>query len=148
MQRPIAFGIAFALVAAPLSARADDFVGCLVGPSDVGRCSISGGPAALLAALAAPVLVAGAAATVAHELRRRTDERLPDARATPPKQPPATLALVPEPPDPYRARAGEPERAAPPSAAFRFNDSATNVATAVAGAAVLGAIIATIAKRK
>jgi hypothetical protein len=148
MRRSIASALAFALVAAPLTARADAFMGCLTGPSDLNRCSISGAPAAALAAIAAPIIVAGAAVTVAHELRKRTDERLPDARATPHKKGAPTLALVPEPPDPYRTPAGAPERAAPSSAAFRFNDTATNVATAVAGAAVLGAIIATVAKRK
>jgi hypothetical protein len=147
-MRAIATGLAFALVAAPLTARADAFMGCLAGPSDLNRCSISGAPAAALAIIAAPVIVAGAAVTVAHELRKRTDERQPGDGAAAKKGAPPKLSLVPEPPDPYRARAGAPERAAPSSGAFRFNDSATNVATAVAGAAVLGAIIATVAKRK
>ena len=104
----------------------------------------------MLAAIAAPILVAGAAVTVAHELHRRTEER--DAAATSgaasssrtAKHAPPSLALVPDPPDPYRAPAGKVETRARPSAAFQFNETATNVATVVTGAAVVGAMIGTI----
>ncbi|MCA1665489.1 MAG: hypothetical protein LC659_14690, partial [Myxococcales bacterium] len=114
------------------------------------RCSLGGAPAAILGAIAAPVLLAGAAVTVADELHRRTEER--DAAAASAATPASatakhaapSLALVPNPPDPYRARAGSVETRTQPSAAFRFNDTATNVATVVTGAAVVGALIGTI----
>ena len=51
---------------------------------------------------------------------------------------------MPEPPDPYRAPAGNAETRHKPSAAFQFNEKATNVATVVTGAMVVGAVIATI----
>ncbi|HEX8951518.1 MAG TPA: hypothetical protein VF945_06715, partial [Polyangia bacterium] len=134
---------------APAAARADA-MGCLVGPSDWSRCSVGGSPAAILGAIAAPVILAGAAVSVATELGRRTEERAPDdggaaapASATGKKARPS-LALVPDPPDPYRAPAGKKETRARPSAAFQFNETATNVATAVTGAMVVGAIIADI----
>jgi hypothetical protein len=98
----------------------------------------------LLAAIAAPVIVAGAAVSVAHELNRRTVERESDVAPSTGKHAPASLALVPDPPDPYRAPAGKKETRAKPSPAFQFNETATNVATAVTGAMVVGAVIATI----
>jgi hypothetical protein len=132
----------FGLVAAPAAARAQS-VGCLLGPTDTNPCSVGGGPAALLGAIAAPVIVAGAAVTVAHEMTKRTEER--EAAAGTPTGKKPNLALVPDPPDPYREPAGKPEKArTKPSAAFQFNDTATNVATAVTGAMVVGAVIATI----
>lgn len=145
MRTTIALGVAAALVLAPLTAGAD-FSGCVLGPSDLNHCSVGGAPAALLAAIAAPVLVAGAAATVAHELRRRTDERAPTGAARRPARTPPSLTLLPEPPDPYRATTGGAETTHAPGAAFRFNETATNVALAAGGVAVLGAMIATVAK--
>ena len=140
--------VAGSLIAVPLAARADA-TGCLVGPSDVYPCSVGGSPAAILGAIAAPVIIAGAAVTVANELGRRTQERAPDGSAETTKtaggkHAPPSLALVPDPPDPYRAPAGKKETRAKPSAAFQFNETATNVATAVTGAMVVGAIIADI----
>jgi hypothetical protein len=149
MRRALTWSLALALVAAPAAARAD-WSGCLLGPTDLNRCSVSGAPATALAAIAAPVLVAGAAVSVAHELEKRTQERLPDGTGTATsatgKKTQPNLALVPDPPDPYRAAPGHPETRTRPSAAFRFNENATNIATAVTGAAVLGAMIATIVK--
>jgi hypothetical protein len=140
MRDVFASGLALALVAAPSAARADNPAGCLIGPSDLDRCSVSGETAGILAAILAPAMIGGAAVTIAHELRHHTDERIV----------PEKLTLIPEPPDPYR----EPPNAAPkaketrpkPSAAFRFNDTATNVATAVTGAMVVGAIVSEIVK--
>ena len=138
-----------ALVAAPVAARAD-WSGCVLGPSDLNRCSITGTPATALAAIAAPIIVAGAVASVAHELNKRTEERAdgvaPVASTAAGAKHQPNLALVPDPPDPYRATPGHPETRHKPSAAFQFNENATNVATVVAGAAVVGALIATIAK--
>jgi hypothetical protein len=132
--------LALILVAAPAAARAGDPIGCIVGPSDLNRCSVSGETAGILAAILAPAIVGGAAVTVAHELARHTDERVV----------PAKLTLVPEPPDPYRAppaTAGQAKESRPkPSGAFRFNETATNVATAVTGAMVVGAIVSEIVK--
>jgi hypothetical protein len=147
MRVVLASLLAGSLVAAPLAAHADA-TGCLVGPSDVNPCSLGGSPAAILGAIAAPVIIAGAAVTVANELSRRTVERAPDddaaTKTASGKKARPSLALVPDPPDPYRAPAGKPERRARPSGAFQFNETATNVATAVTGAMVVGAIIADI----
>jgi hypothetical protein len=140
-MRLLAATLAFGLCAAPLSARADG-LGCLLGPSQTNDCSLGGAPAVALAALAAPVIVAGAAVTAAHEMSRRTEERLPPG----PHELPPNLSLVPESHDPYRAQANAPERPHKPSAAFQFNETATNVTTVVAGAMVAGAIIANIVK--
>jgi len=149
MKLAVALGLA--VLGAPLSAHAQSqTLGCVAGPTDLNRCTITGAPAAALAAVAAPVLVAGAAVSIAHELSHRTEERATDANvATPPaarngKRPAPNLALVPEPPDPYRAKAGAKETRKKPNAAFQFNETATNVATVITGAAVAGAIIATI----
>ena len=149
MRTTLVSAFALSLVVAPAAARAD-LGGCLAGPNELNRCSVSGTPAAILGAIAVPVLLAGAAATVASEMHRRTEER--DAavasRATPAsataKHAPPSLALVPDPPDPYRAGAGKIETRHSPSGAFQFNEAATNVATVVAGAAVVGAVIGTI----
>jgi hypothetical protein len=142
MRTTLAATLIFGLVAAPLAARAQA-VRCLPGPGNINECSVSGGPAALLAAIAAPALVAGAAVTVAHELTKRTEER--EAAAGTPSGKKPNLALVPAPPDPYREpAAGKKEKRTKPSGAFQFNDTATNVATAVTGAMVVGAVIATI----
>ncbi len=148
MRAALACCLSAALVAAPAAARAD-WTGCFLGPSDLHRCAVSGTPAAALAAIAVPLLVAGAAVSVAHELDKRTEERAAtttDGDTPPPKKTRPTLALMPTPPDPYRVPSGRPETRAKPSGAFQFNETATNVATAVAGAAVLGAMIATVAK--
>lgn len=148
MKLAVALGLA--LGAAPWTAHAQNVMGCVAGPTDLNRCTISGAPAAALAAVAAPVLVAGAAVSIAHELSHRTEERASDANVGTPatakngKRPAPNLALVPEPPDPYRAKAGAKETRARPNAAFQFNETATNVATVITGAAVAGAIIATI----
>lgn len=146
MRSIVAWTLTGALVAAPVAARAD-WSGCVVGPIDGNRCSFGGAPAAVLAAIAAPILLAGAAVSVAHELDKRTNERLPDG-TTPAsgKRAQPSLTLVPEPPDPYRASTGYAELPRKPNAAFQFNDTATNVATVVAGAAVVGAMVATIVK--
>jgi len=150
MRKTLGPAFALSLVVAPAMARAD-IGGCFGAQNELNRCSVSGEPAAILAALAAPVLIAGAAATVAHELHRRTEERdasaASGATAAPAtgKHAAPSLALVPDPPDPYRVPAGRPERhAVKPSGAFQFNETATNVATVVTGAAVVGAIVGTI----
>jgi hypothetical protein len=142
MRTTLAATLSLALVATPLVARAQS-VGCLTGPSDTFPCSVGGGPAALLGAIAAPVIIAGAAVSVAHEFGRRVEER--DDAAPPPTGKHPNLALVPDPPDPYREPAGKKvERRTKPSPAFQFNENATNIATAVTGAMVVGAVIATI----
>ena len=143
MRTTLAASLSLALVAAPLCARAQS-VGCLIGPSDAYPCSVGGGPAALLGAIAAPVIVAGAAVTVANQLGHRVEERddlVPPATGKRPN-----LALVPDPPDPYREPPNKKKREGrtKPSPAFQFNETATNVATAVTGAMVVGAVIATI----
>ena len=145
MRTALTSAAVLALALVPAAARADA-LGCLVGPSDVSRCSVSGAPAALLGAVAVPVLVAGAAVSVAHELAHRAQERPLDAAAAAPagKHAVPNLALVPTPPDPYRAPAGKTETRRKPSGAFQFNEAATNVTTVVAGAMVAGAVIATI----
>ena len=130
----IAATLILGLVAAPAAGRAQS-LGCIVGPADNMPCSVGSGPAALLAAVAAPALVAGAAVTIADTLTHRTVERLP-----------ANLTYVPDVPDPYREPAGKKQETPrkKPSAAFQFNETATNVAIGVTGAMVVGAMIATI----
>jgi hypothetical protein len=150
MRTIVTWILGCALIAAPVAARAD-WSGCLIGPTDLNRCSVGGAPAAALAAIAAPVLLAGAAVSIEHELRKKTEERLPDGVTPASVSPNGTrtqpnLTLVPEPPDPYRAPPGRPETRHKPSAAFQFNENATNIATVVTGAAVVGAMIATIVK--
>jgi hypothetical protein len=146
MRSPLAWTIAAALTLAPVAARAD-WQGCLLGPGAFdSRCTVTGVPATALAAAAAPVIVAGAAFTIVDELRRRTVEQYPDGTVTNPNQRPS-LTLVPVAADRYRDSGNGPRRATPArNPAFEFNETATNVATAIAGAAVLGAIIATVAK--
>jgi hypothetical protein len=150
MRRVLSLSFALALAAAPSLARAD-VGGCLLGPSDLDRCSVSGTPALVLGAIAAPILIAGAAASVAEELRHRTEERDPGDAPSPTvagkkRSTPPSLALVPEPPDPYRARAGKTETRKKPNPAVQLNENATNIATAVTGAMVVGAVIVTIVK--
>ena len=127
------------------AARADHAYlgGCLVGPMDnVSRCSISGLPAAGLAAVAAPILVVGAAVTIAHELDKSQQGELPPGTVTQPNKKPSLTYVPAAPEDPYYNREHAP---AMQSAAFKFNDTTTNVMTAVAATAVVGAVIATVA---
>jgi hypothetical protein len=151
MSRSAALAVSFALFAAPTAAHAD-WSGCYLGPTSTQSCSVGGGPAAILAAIAAPILVAGAASTIAGELQKRHVE-LPagdddPATANQPNKP--TLSLVPPAPDPYREAAGAKlagkERRRPPNGAFELNERATNVAMVATGAMVAGALIATIVK--
>ena len=110
-------------------------------------CSVGGGPAALLGAIAAPVIVAGAAVSDRPRARPPRRGRAPTDHAPRRRRASApTLSLVPDPPDPYRAppQQEEARRRTKPSPAFQFNETATNVATAVTGAMVVGAVIATI----
>lgn len=146
MRAWIATGVALALAATPVLARADGPTGgggCTLGAGAPLSCAVAGLPAKLLAAAAAPVLVAGAGVTIAHELRRRTVER--QAAAAPQKTPPA-LALVPAARDRYRADGAAAP--APTPGAARVNETATEVGMAVTGAMVLGAVIANIVKKK
>jgi len=150
MRMRLSAAVAICLLSAPSAAHADDLLGCIAGPTDVHRCSVTGAPAIALAAVAAPVLVAGAAVSIAQELTHRTQERATRENVPAPpagaRRAQPNLALVPDPPDPYRApaNANAKETRRKPSAAFQFNDTATNVATAVTGAMVVGAVIATI----
>jgi hypothetical protein len=151
-----ALTLSLTLVSLPALARADDFSGCFLGPSDTSRCTISGAPAAIMAGIGATVLVAGAASTIAGELQKRHDERLPTgddpatSASSAQKGARPSLALMPNVPDPYREAAGaaspERRRRASRNPAVDFNETATNVGLAVGGAMVLGAAIATIVK--
>jgi hypothetical protein len=114
-------------VLAPAGARAD-LKGCLLGP-----CQVKGPEAAILAAIAAPVLVVGAAVTAIRELNKPTDERV-------------SLDLIPPAQDRYRIDPKRERSPQPPSAAFRFNETATNVALVATGAAVTAAMISGIVK--
>ena len=151
MPRLVALAVSFALLAAPALARAD-FASCYLGPLNTQSCSVGGEPAAILAAIAAPVLVAGAASTVAGELQKRHVELPPGdddpATTSTPRSP--NLSLMPTPPDPYRQPpakvAGQERRRNRPNAAFEFNENATNIAMVATGAMVAGALIATIVK--
>jgi hypothetical protein len=158
MRKSIASVMMAVLVGAPVAARADgsSWGTCLAGPSMQGkdmlsRCQVTGTPAIALAAIAAPVIVAGAAFTIRAELDRRTAELYDDphvqAAAASGKKP-TSLALTPTVSDPYREGPHGEKPRARANPAFEFNDRATNIATAVAGAAVVGAIIATVAAGK
>jgi hypothetical protein len=126
------------------AARANDFDlgGCFLGPSDsLHRCYVSGAPAVGMAGVAAPILVIGAAATIAHELKKSQTGELPPGTTTGSNNKPSLSYVPPVEQDPYRNQ----EHSTQPSPAFKLNDTATNVATAVTAAAVVGAIIATTA---
>jgi hypothetical protein len=154
-MRHVALALTFSLCLAPAVARAD-FSGCTLGPMPGGMtnqsCSLGGQPAAILAAIAAPVLVAGAASTAYGELNKHTVE-LPDgaedpATTTRPRSP--NLSLMPPAADPYREPpgkvAGKERTRRQPNRAFEFNENATNVVMVATGAMVAGALIATIVK--
>jgi hypothetical protein len=94
------------------------------------------------------MIAAGAVVTIIDELHRRPVEANPDASGlapTPPGQ--ANLSLVPATRDRYRDDGTGRRRAVKPNPALQLNETATTVATVVTGAAVLGAIIATLAKK-
>src|SRR4051812_46677190 len=109
MSRSIAVAVSLALFAAPTAAHAD-WSGCYLGPTSTQSCSIGGGPAAILAAIAAPILVAGAASTIAGELHKQHQELPtgadPATATTTGAQAKPTLSLLPPAPDPYRESAG------------------------------------------
>jgi hypothetical protein len=144
-----------ALLGAPNAAHADCFGGSILlsggSPDLLNRCAVTGTPATALAAIAAPVIVAGAVYTIVDELQHRTTE-IYDVPYTQPvgasaaQQQQPNLALMPTVGDRYREGPNGEKPRPQHLAAFRFNERATNVATAVAGAAVIGAIIATAVK--
>jgi hypothetical protein len=143
MRRLVCIGLFASLALFTFAAHADPWSsGCLVGPMDsYNRCTITGTPAAVLGAIAAPIMVAGAVVTIADELNKAHQE-LPPGTVSQPNKKPSLSYVPPVPEDPYL---NQPERPTTPSPAFNFNDKAANVATAVTAAAVVGAIIGTIA---
>jgi hypothetical protein len=104
---------------------------------------------AKIGAVMAPAVIGiGAFITAAAEKARPKQEPegvvvVPDENG----QPRAALELVPATHDKYY-NPNPPHELPKPSGAFRFNDTATNVALAVGGAAVIGGIIAGIVKGK
>jgi hypothetical protein len=155
MRKLIASLLAAALLAAPAAAHAkSDLGGCLVGPSIAGNdvlshCTITGPPATALAAVAAPIIVAGAAYTIISELHKQAVEvyDVPYTQQSSAGGQQPQLALTPEVVDRYREGPNGQKPRPQHLKAFEFNDRATNIATAVAGAAVVGAIIATVATK-
>jgi hypothetical protein len=143
MRTLVTLVIGAALSFLSTSARADVWDnGCVIGPMDsVSRCTVTGAPATGLAAVAAPILVAGAIVTIAEELNK-THQELPPGTVTQPNKKPSLSYVPPTAEDPYR---NQPERSTKPNPAFNFNDKATNIATAVTAAALVGAIVGTIA---
>lgn len=135
--------LGISILAVAPAARADyNLGGCLVGPMDAyTRCYVAGAPAAGMAAVAAPFLVVGAVATIAHELDQHGDGELPPGTVLGNGKQKPSLSYVPAAPsEPLRS---EPVKA--PSGAFNFNDKASTVATAVTVAALVGAVIAVAA---
>src|SRR5262245_46932824 len=116
MRSQLTFALATAIVAWSTPSRAD-ITGCFLGPPDLNRCSVSGTIPAVLGAIAAPILIAGAAATIVHELDRRTEERPAAAPIGAPTRAP-NLSFLPS-----TASVGQPEAARPPNPAFRFNEN-------------------------
>jgi len=152
-NKSVAWTVAAALTLAPVAAHANvQWGGCLAGPMPndlLSRCEVSGAPALAMAAIAAPIVAAGAVYTIVDELNRRTVEANPGdlqtAQPTKPGQAPQ-LTLLPKTYDRYRDD-GSPKRTAKPNPALQFNETAVTVATAVTGIAVAAAIIATMAKK-
>jgi hypothetical protein len=145
MRKIVAFVLSGSLFLLTSTARADDFHlgGCFLGPMDsLHRCDITGAPAVGMAGVAAPILVVGAMVTIAHELNKSQDGELPPGTVTQPNKKPSLTYAPAAAADPYYNREHPPAK---PSAAFKFNDTATNVVTAVTAAAVVGAVIATVA---
>jgi hypothetical protein len=149
----VAWTVAAALMLAPVAAHAHaEWGGCLAGPMPndlLSRCEVSGAPALAMAAIAAPIVAAGAVYTIVDELNHRHVETNPGdaqtAARTTPGQPPQ-LTLLPATYDKYRDD-GSPKRTVKPNPALQFNETAVTVATAVTGVAVAAAIIATMAKK-
>jgi hypothetical protein len=142
MRQLVVASLLISIAFASSTVRADQWDGCVVGPMDsYNRCTLSGSPAAVLGAVAAPFLVAGAVVTIADELTRHHQE-LAAGTVVPPGKKPSLSYVPPAPEDPYR---NGHEHAVAANPAFDFNDKATTVATAITAAAVLGAIIGTIA---
>jgi hypothetical protein len=145
-NRTVAALLAATLVAAPVVAQAHGT--CLTDVAYVGQCTVSGKAAIGLGVAAGVAIIAGAAYTIVDELNRRTVETgsdLTPVAATTPGQLP-TVALLPTTHDRYRQLA---DGSAPPqNAAVDFDSTKTQrVVTVVAGAAVLGAIIAAAASK-
>jgi hypothetical protein len=136
----VALGLLGTLALGNATAHADPS-GCLIGPmGSYSTCTLTGTPATVLGAIAAPVLVAGAAVTIAEELKKAHQELPPGTVIQPNKKP--SLTYVPPVPDPH---SNQPEHPMAPNPAVDFNDKATNIATAVTAVAVVGAIVGSIA---
>jgi hypothetical protein len=139
-----------AIFLAPLTARAD-WIGCLIGPSETERCSFGGLPAAVLGAGAVATLFAGAAVTVQHE-RARAREQYPAGTLAGRGKVPPSLLLLPPAYDPFAPTEIEPAEAElqrgqrAHAQMVRINEDITNAMIGVTGAAVLGAVIANVAK--
>jgi hypothetical protein len=152
MYKLIARGLVVAMFLAPVTARAD-LLGCLLGPSDTNPCTVSGLSAAVLAAGAVATLAAGAAVTVQRE-RARGKERYPAGTLAGAGNVRPSLLLLPPAFDPFAAieseqdpdQSDEQASRARHEAAVHINENLTNAMMAVTGAAVIGAVIATIAK--
>src|SRR5260370_40176295 len=103
MRKLVVLALPAVLPLLPATAHADPWSdGCFTGPMDgYSRCSLGGAPAAGLAAVAAPFLVAGAIVTIADELNHSHQELPPGTTSQPNKKP--SLSYVPAAPeDPYR----------------------------------------------
>jgi hypothetical protein len=131
------------LLAAPVGARAE----CHSAPECLAQLRlprIGWQAAAVMGAVAAPVVLLGAVVSAASGQREKPAP-VGVVTRTEGGRPKASLALVPPMPDPYAHAASGNTR---PSGAFKFNDVGTNVALAVGGAAILTSIIAGIAGNK
>jgi hypothetical protein len=138
--------LAVMLALAPASVRAAP--SCGSAPECIARLGLphlNWEAAAVLGAIAAPAVLATAVLTAAGENAK--EKALPEGVVVTTDEngePRASLELVPTTRDRYyNENPPEPQK---PSGAFRFNDTATNVALAVGGAALLTGIIVGIVK--
>lgn len=157
----VSAALAVSLAAAPVAAHAQTFwgngftpafgpsntlAGCLLGP-----CAVSGIPAVVGAAIAAPILVAGGAYTAYDTARHRVGEApIPGAVPVPQplgKKPKYNLSLTPTASDPYYNAGDAGDRTRRPNGYLRFNDTATNIALGLGAAAIITSVIVGVAKK-
>jgi hypothetical protein len=144
-MRMLGLSLVAVLLLAPASAYAGGLQ-CKSVPeclASVGMGHLDAKTAAILGAAASPVVIAGAFMTAAVEQSRAKEgPRGVVVTDGDDGRPRVQLKLIPSADDTsYGAPAPADSKRQPPSGAFKFNDTATNVALAVGGAAVVTSVI-------